>query len=103
MANLYLFHYTHKKFFVIEDTWKAARNKILQEATMKNAILTNLKGKRIRSACETEAKGIVSVDYVFENLAWWKCRCENTAFIPLDNGSACRCTQCGREIRLYSL
>lgn len=100
MNNLYLFRLNEKSFYIAAQNWKDARNILIRMPEYKNAPLTDIIGNRVHKNC-TDREGVLSVDYVLENLAWWTCKCGGQRFVPLDDGSVCRCINCGREKRNF--
>lgn len=102
MNHLYAFTIGERRIFVVASSWKAARNLLLKLPQHKGLRLPQLSGKRISKNVTAEI-GVVSIDDVFSQMAWWTCKCGNTRFISLDNGTGCRCTECGRERRLSIL
>lgn len=97
--HLYTFVIGYDRLFVAESSWKAARNIIVRLPKYKHLSLTEITGKRLAQKCADRA-GILSASEAVEQAAWWKCRCGNNSFLLLDDGTSCRCRQCGRESRI---
>ena len=102
MNSVYLFHVDDKDYYIAAENWKEARNILVRMPEYKDFPLTDITGRRMNSKC-TELSGILSSEYVLEHLAWWTCKCGGNSFIPLDDGSVCRCKRCGREKRNFIL
>ena len=82
--------------YVAAENWKAARNILICMPEYKNTPLTDISGNRMHAKC-IDREGILPAEYVLANLAWWNCKCGGNKFIPIDDGSVCRCRKCGRE------
>ena len=100
MFHLYAFTIADKIFFVSHKTWKDARNLIVREPEHKNVKLTDFVGRCVkRNACPVI--GILDTETVYRNYPWWGCRCGSESFLPLNDGTSCRCTLCGREYGVH--
>lgn len=99
MFHLYQFKVADVRYFVAEQNWKAARNVILRLPENKNRRLAEIEGCRLKTNC-SETSGILPAEKVFSQMAWWKCKCGASRFVAINDGSSCRCMECGREGRV---
>ena len=100
MFHLYTFQSPQSRYYVCEKTWKAARNTVLKALGNKKMKITDISGKRLISNCSNVA-GIIAPEVALSEMAWWKCRCGSSSFIPINGGRSCRCVQCGAETGLH--